>query len=287
MSGPVRLSDVAKAAGVSLGTASNVFNKPEQVRPEVRTRVETAARELGYHGPDPKGRLLMGGKVRAVGVVTLGAQLSHPFRSVYGREFMAGVAEVCDEIGAQLTLVSGLAEGREWGVRNAIVDGFILQRTEDASLLESIKRRKLPFVVVDADAGPDVSSVRIDDRGGARAQVRHLLGLGHRRFVFNSVLREDDRHPIFHAPGEGDHQVVGGSGVDRDRLASWAEVLAEVGISIRDVPIVEIAWGKNLDEGIAMLIDKAPQATAVVTGADDGALLLIEEIGRASCRERV
>src|SRR5256886_4511830 len=50
----VKLADVAKAAKVSQGTASNVFNRPELVRPEVRERVEASARRLAYSGPDPK-----------------------------------------------------------------------------------------------------------------------------------------------------------------------------------------------------------------------------------------
>ena len=54
----VRLSDVAKAAGVSQGTASNVFSRPDLVRPEVRERVQKTARDLGYAGPDPRGRLV-------------------------------------------------------------------------------------------------------------------------------------------------------------------------------------------------------------------------------------
>ena len=40
---PVRLADIAKAAGVSHGTASNVFSRPEIVREEVRERVKAAA----------------------------------------------------------------------------------------------------------------------------------------------------------------------------------------------------------------------------------------------------
>src|SRR5271166_4056397 len=64
-----RLVDVAKAAGVSRGTASNVFNNPELVRPKLRQRVEAAARELGYLGPDPKGRLLRAGKFNSIGVM--------------------------------------------------------------------------------------------------------------------------------------------------------------------------------------------------------------------------
>ena len=50
--------DVARAAGVSQGTASNVFNRPEIVRPEVRARVEASARRLGYAGPAPGERFL-------------------------------------------------------------------------------------------------------------------------------------------------------------------------------------------------------------------------------------
>src|SRR6202035_3117302 len=65
----IRLVDVAKVAGVSRGTASNVFSNPELVRPKLRQKVETAARELGYLGPDPKGRLLRAGKFNAIGVM--------------------------------------------------------------------------------------------------------------------------------------------------------------------------------------------------------------------------
>ncbi|TIU77097.1 MAG: LacI family transcriptional regulator, partial [Mesorhizobium sp.] len=67
---PIRLADIAKAAGVSHGTASNVFSRPEIVRAEVRERVKAVAEQMGYAGPDPKGRLLRAGKVNAIGVAT-------------------------------------------------------------------------------------------------------------------------------------------------------------------------------------------------------------------------
>ncbi|TIP69219.1 MAG: LacI family transcriptional regulator, partial [Mesorhizobium sp.] len=66
----MRLADIARAAGVSHGTASNVFSRPEIVREEVRERVKAAAEAMGYAGPDPKGRLLRAGKVNAIGVAT-------------------------------------------------------------------------------------------------------------------------------------------------------------------------------------------------------------------------
>ena len=62
MKRPTTLVDVARAANVSLGTASNAFSRPERVRPSLRAKVEAAARDLGYAGPSPKGRLLMGGQ---------------------------------------------------------------------------------------------------------------------------------------------------------------------------------------------------------------------------------
>src|SRR5688500_11596454 len=88
-----KLSDVAKAAGVSQGTVSNVFNRPHLVREEVRERVRAVARELGYRGPDPKGRLLRAGKVNAIGVTTT-EPLSDFFTDPYIRVLMTGVTEV-------------------------------------------------------------------------------------------------------------------------------------------------------------------------------------------------
>ena len=89
---PIRLADVAKAAGVSHGTASNVFSRPEIVREEVRERVKAAAEKLGYGGPDPKGRLLRAGKVNAIGVAAAW-ELSYFFEDPFARLVMDGIAQ--------------------------------------------------------------------------------------------------------------------------------------------------------------------------------------------------
>ena len=47
-----RLTNVAAAAGVSKATASNVFNRPDVVREDVRLRVLDVARSMGFRGPD-------------------------------------------------------------------------------------------------------------------------------------------------------------------------------------------------------------------------------------------
>ena len=187
----VTIRDVAHAAGVSRGTASNVFTHPELVSEALRERVLTTAAKLGYSGPNPKGRLLSGGKVNAIGIAPAGAYgLTTSFSNPYRRELLLGVAEICDRQGASLTLISGVGEDRTRGIKNALVDGFILHTVEDAALVEA-RRRRLPLVLVDMEADPETSSVRIDDRDGARAAAAHLVGLGHRRFAIFSVLRRN------------------------------------------------------------------------------------------------
>lgn len=79
-----KLADVARVAEVSQGTASNVFNRPEVVREQVREHVLKVAAALGYRGPDVKGRLLRAGRVNAIGVATV-EPLSY-FSKILGRE---------------------------------------------------------------------------------------------------------------------------------------------------------------------------------------------------------
>ncbi|MEX2319256.1 MAG: LacI family DNA-binding transcriptional regulator, partial [Bauldia sp.] len=144
-----RLIDVAKAAGVSRSTASAVFNKPDLVRPKLRRRVEAAARELGYAGPDPKGRLLRAGRFNAIGLVAPGRlTVVESLRNPVFQLFVLGVAEVCDEVGADLVITSDAArDGRS--VRTALVDGFVFASVDQIAEVEPARLRRLSFVVVD------------------------------------------------------------------------------------------------------------------------------------------
>ena len=185
-----RLVDVAKAAGVSRGTASNVFNNPELVRPKlcVGKDREAAARELGYLGPDPKGRLLRAGKFNSIGVMPPGNWgVADSLRNPVFDLFLLGVGEACDEIGANLVIVPDRTGNH--GIKTALVDGFIFGRVEHLAELEPAQLRRLPFAVVDFDPGPSISSVRADARAGCYAAAKHLIEHGHRRYGILSVLR--------------------------------------------------------------------------------------------------
>lgn len=278
----VKLADVARAAGVSQGTASNVFAKPELVRPEVRERVEEVARMLGYGGPDPKGRLLRAGRVNAIGVVVMD-DLSYFFNDPFNREFMSGVAEVCDERGAGMSLVSAVdRDSAAWGIDSALVDGFIIQCLEDGDrLIELARRRGLPFVAVDVDPGPDASAILIDDRGGARQAAEHLLALGHRRFGILTLEIHADGHVGL---VEGSRRTASLYGPTRHRLEGYGAALTAAGIDFDRVPIVEVENDqKGAASGAATLFDAAPDVTAVLAMSD---VLAFGAIAEAKRRRR-
>jgi DNA-binding LacI/PurR family transcriptional regulator len=131
----VKLKDVAKAAGVSQGTASNVFSKPEVVREEVREHVMAVAKQLGYAGPSVTGRLLRQGKVNAVGVAAI-EPISYFFEDLWARQLMSQISEICDARGAGVALVSALNDERlAWNIQSALVDGFILLCVEGGERL--------------------------------------------------------------------------------------------------------------------------------------------------------
>ncbi|RUU09494.1 LacI family transcriptional regulator, partial [Mesorhizobium sp. M6A.T.Ca.TU.002.02.2.1] len=191
---PIRLADIAKAAGVSHGTASNVFSRPEIVREEVRERVKAAAEAMGYAGPDPKGRLLRAGKVNAIGVATT-EPLSYFFDDPFARTMMAGISEACDATGAGIALVSaGNEEKLAWNIQSALVDGFILFCIEGGPrLVELTRERKLPFVALELGSEDDtVSAIGVDNVAGARLAAQHLAELGHRRFAVLALPFADD-----------------------------------------------------------------------------------------------
>ena len=277
-----KLADVAKAAGVSQGTASNVFSRPELVRPEVRARVEECARQLNYNGPDPKGRLLRAGKVNAIGVV-MNERLAVVFNDPGTVQTLSGVAEVCDAKGAGIALVSGYPEDETpaWSIKTALVDGFIVFALEDDNpLIREARRRKLPFVAVDFDAGPDVPSVRVDDRGGARQAAEHLVALGHRHVAILSLELSGDGH--FGAV-DSERRRTARYAVTRDRLSGYGDALATVGVNLDDVPIIEVLNEREASaRATAELLAAHPKTTAILGMTDLMALGVLDHASDAN-----
>jgi DNA-binding LacI/PurR family transcriptional regulator len=283
MKSPVTLLDVASAANVSKSTVANVFNRPERVRPELRERILAVARELGFSGPDARGRLLSSGKANVIGVVPSGEGITWIFDNPYMRRFLASVAEECQARCTAIQLIDGYGEAGAETLRRTVVDGLILHTADQVRAVDPALRRKMPIVVMDRSDDADVSAVSIDDRGGARALARHLLALGHRRFVVTTLGRSYVA-PIVHPPVGGARKLISTYDIDEERLGGVGEALAEYGLSLDDMPIVEACgsaeetrlYGSAAD----LVFDTLDGATAVIVLGGELAIGLMREAKR-------
>ena len=275
----IKLKDVAKAAGVSQGTASNVFSKPELVREEVREHVKQVAQQLGYAGPSITGRLLRQGRVNAVGVAAI-EPLSYFFEDPWARQLMSEISEICDARGAGVALVSARSDERlDWNIQSALVDGFILLCVEGGErLVESTRQRQLPYVAL-AIGGDDqsVPAIGVDNRTGARLAAEHVIGLGHRRLAILSTTIKDRQ------VGWADAALVQQSrySTTRDRALGYWEAARAAGIDAASVPV----FGTMEDEAsthaaMEAMFAAAVRPTAILAMSDKIAMYAVDWLFR-------
>jgi DNA-binding LacI/PurR family transcriptional regulator len=273
------LATVAEALGVSRTTVSNAYNRPDQLSPRLRERVLEAARELGYHGPDPLARTLRRGTTGAVGVI-FDEPLPYAFGDPAAVLFLQGIAAACEQVGASVLVVprSPASQGHEL-IRNALVDGFIVEcDAAGDERVDVLAERGLPFVMVDAPVHPAAAWVGIDDQGTARAAADHLLELGHRRFGVVALPLSPDGVEGRAAMARQESALYG---VSRDRLAGYRGALEAAGIDWVRVPVEE-RWPNGFDSGAraaAALLDQAPRPTAILAMSDELALGVLHAAG--------
>jgi len=264
-----KLSDVARAAGVSQGTVSNVFNRPALVREEVREHVHDIARKLGYRGPDPKGRLLRAGKVNAIGIA-VAEPLAYFFNDPFARQLMTGISDACDSRGVGLALISILNEERlAWNVDTALVDGLILLCIEDGTRLVTLAReRELPFVALQmVEDDTSFSAVGIDNAPAARLAARHITDLGHRNVAILSL--HDSRYPD------------GYFADTRRRLDGYLAELREAEIDAGQVPVLPARNDpREVEAALDQLFAKPNPPTAILSMSDLMALTAVDWLKR-------
>lgn len=181
------IKDVAKRAGVSQSTVSLVINQKANISDETRRKVLKAIEELDYH-PRHAARGLAAKRSGNIGFILTDDHFSRaePF---YTKIFLGTEFEARDhEFYILLTTVSAGFRPSERVPRFLLehnVDGVILAGHVPDSLVEYIRRLRLPTVFV--DYYPRVgrfSAILIDNIDGARQAVDHLLDLGHRQVGF-------------------------------------------------------------------------------------------------------
>lgn len=259
LSGRARLSDVAEAANVSLGSASKALSAPDSVRPKTLERVREAADRLGYF-PSHAGRALASRSTRMIGVV-----MPSIYQPVYARFFHLMQDALLEHDYLALALSYDFDRSREHALIERLVrcgvDAVILIGTDhDPRTIALLEKTGVPYVFswVSDDNVP-AGSAGFSNRIAMHAVVAHLAGLGHKRIVMaNGDTRDNERA--------------------RARLAGVEEAAAAHAMTLVDVLTVPltIAGGaqgyerlKPVRHGVTALICSAD---LVAAGALDAAL---------------
>jgi LacI family transcriptional regulator len=257
--GAPSIKEVAAQAGVSLGTVSNVLNRPEQVSQRTRARVEAAIAALGFVRNE-SARQLRSGRSRTIAFVVLDG--GNPFFTDVAR----GVQLVADAAGMavflcnsgddqrrQAAYVDLLEEQRVGGMLITPLDG-------DEKRIELLRQRGMPVVVVDRAAGPDRCSVTVDDLLGGELAVTHLLDAGHRRIAF----------------------IGGPTGIGQvaDRLRGARDTIArfpDADLAVLETTALNVAEGRRAGERLAGL-PASRRPTAAFCANDLLALGLLQQM---------
>lgn len=178
------IADVARLAGVSIGTVSNVLNNPEKVKPTTVERVAKAIEQLGFVRNDAA-RQLKAGKSQTIGLIV--PDIANPFYA----ELVRGAEQLGESSGyAALIGNNGQDLERESNYFNLFeqqrVGGIVISPIDDvAAQIRQLRRRGTNTVLVDRQADPSLCcSVAMDDVAGGRLAAEHLIEIGRKRIVF-------------------------------------------------------------------------------------------------------
>lgn len=254
---PPAMSDVAVLAGVSHQTVSRVLNDHPSVRPETRERVLAAIAELGYRR-NSAARALVTRRTGALGVVTTSSAHHGPTSTLLGLESAAR------EVGYWVSVAA--IDRFDAGTLRGALDHFLDQAVEGIAIIvpqvdvaEAVAASAAPVPVVTVTSGEPVEpgaeharivAVGVDQREGARAATRHLIGLGHREVV--------------HLAGPQDWFDA------QERLAGWREACAAAGVGAPDP--VEVDWSAESGYREGLRLVDAGLPTAVFAANDQLAL---------------
>jgi LacI family transcriptional regulator len=265
---PVSIREVAAHAGVSVGTVSNVLNRPEIVARATRDRVYSAIKTLGFVRNE-SARQLRAGRSRTIGLVVL--DVANPFftdvaRGVEDEASTAGLAVILcntdERLDKEQRYLDLLEEHR--------VQGILITPVADAdSRLLPLQQRGTPVILVDSKS-PSGSqcSVAVDDVLGGEAAMAHLIETGHERISY-----------------------VGGPVSLRqvaDRLDGAIKAMEHAGRTAADLHVIEtgalnVAAGQRAGAQIAEL-PAGRRPTAAFCANDLVALGLLQEMTRRRIR---
>lgn len=189
--GGITIYDVAREAGVSIATVSNVMNKPERVGARTRQRVLEVADRLGYV-PKPDAASLARKHVGRIGVIAPFTTYASFMRRLSGILTVASAQRVDVSVFDMESAATAPSPVLETLPIRGYVDGMIVMGEPlEPAVEQRLSSRGVPVIVVDADS-ERFNVVKIDDYGAGRLAARHLVSLGHRRIGYLSEGQVSD-----------------------------------------------------------------------------------------------
>lgn len=273
MGAKATMLDVARAAGVALGTVSNHLNGSVHVSPKTAKKIDRAISRLGYR-IHLGARSLRAQRTQSVGLVV--PNISNPFYAEVAR----AVEHSLWEHGFQTLLCDSSQDAERErkhldNLENRRVDGILLIHW-DRPPRERLQRLTVPVVCVDRVVEGQLS-VTTDNQLGGRLAARHLVAQGHRRIAilagqptdnnvrqrlrgFMAVLKQ---HPGVKRPQvlTGPEQAIE-LGYEVGRLLEGGRVSPTAIFATNDIVAVG-AWRSLLELGI-----RIPQDMSLI-GYDD------------------
>jgi LacI family transcriptional regulator len=259
---PISIREVAAHAGVSVGTVSNVMNRPDIVAAPTRDRVHASIKALGFVRNE-SARQLRAGRSRMIGLIVL--DVANPFftdvaRGVEDEVSKSGLAVILCNSDDQLPRENGYLDLLE---ENRVQGILITPVGEDRHRLAQLQARGTPVILVDSRSPAcGQCSVAVDDVLGGDIAVTHLLETGHERIAFAggpvNLRQVADRR-------EGALRALARAGAGPAELMGF------------ETPALNVAAGKAAGSAIA---DTSPQdrPTAVFCANDLVAFGLLQEM---------
>jgi DNA-binding LacI/PurR family transcriptional regulator len=256
----VTMNDVARAAGVSLKTVSNVLNDYEFIRPATKQRVQDAIAELGYEA-NLTARSLRSGKTSMLGLVL--SDLAAPYYAELAAKLMKAASQRGYRVLVEQSDAQSEAELNALrGPFRQLTDGLLF--TPLAIDADAIAERagKKPLVMLGEHImDPRFDLVTMKNEEAAAALTKHLLDSGRRRIA---VL------------GASPEESAGSAGL---RLNGYRRALEQAGVVFDPALIAPGVWRRDGGAGaVAGLLDSGVQFDAVFGLNDVLALGALHEL---------
>jgi alanine racemase len=195
---------------------------------------------------------------------TIGVLVPQPIpeimRNPFIPEFLEGVGEVCTKASLSLMIVPPLKGSIRRAIVNAAVDGFLTLGLEEfKATMVVLRQRGVPFVTVDSDPIEGLPAVNVDDEGGAKAAMTHVLSMGHRDIAILAIRSGKQCHY---------HEYAG---TLRSRMKGYLAAMADFGLTLdsRRIRLVEcVCTAKGGQSGLRKVWKVRWRPTAIVAMSD-------------------